>query len=664
MRFFTVILLLSISLSSAAREDVIQLDQQNYTNIGRKLCYLEDVKSELSFKEVKELYRAGKFKLSKDDILNFGNSKSAFWIRIVYKNRTGSGSFLVVDAPNLEYVDCYTNGLDGSPSIIRSGCFSRETKGVIASNNYIFSLPEPSHPDDLNEVYLRIKTSNFMLVPIKFVSHEIYTVGSSFKQHIESIYIGVLITLLLFNIFLFISLREKMYLYYGLYLLAGFVYLVLYLRGYGYVFGYDLRIIIYKYPHFFLALSSVAGIMFSWKFLNLKVLAPRIKPVYYFMMSLGTILMVVSLMGYKGLAAAMIQYSILLISIGLGVSGILSWKKGHRPAVFYIAAWLFRAGGVILVNLNLFGVLEIRDYTFEIFPVTTTIEMLLLAFALGDRYSRLINSEREAREGLVRLVQTQNQRLEYVVEERTLKLSETIVELESSNRVKDKLFSIIAHDLRTPFNSLTSIFSLKDMGMLNFEELKMLLNANRKNIDQMRLTLDNLLFWAKDQMKQVSVQFTEFDLKKLSEVLMLVYEPIAHSKNITLELNANEESMVYADENQVRLVLRNLIDNAVKFSPEDNKISINLVRQPKGLRVAVLNVVLNPIAAKKAIESGEENRPQMNTIGTANELGTGLGLQLCREYMKANGSQLQQKIVGNEVELYFFLANNSNHPAA
>jgi signal transduction histidine kinase len=200
------------------------------------------------------------------------------------------------------------------------------------------------------------------------------------------------------------------------------------------------------------------------------------------------------------------------------------------------------------------------------------------------------------------------------------------------------------------------------MGMLNFEELKMLLNANRKNIDQMRLTLDNLLFWAKDQMKQVSVQFTEFDLKKLSEVLMLVYEPIALSKNITLELNANDESTVYADENQVRLVLRNLIDNAVKFSPEDNKISINLVRQAKGLRVAVHNVVLNPIAAKNAIESGEDDKRQMHTIGTANESGTGLGLQLCREYMKANGSQLQQRIVGNEVELYFILTGSS--PAA
>lgn len=664
MRFFALILLLSLSLSSVANEGVIQLDKQNYKNIGKKLVYLEDTKGELTLNEVKKLYQADKFKLSKDDILNFGNSKSTFWIKILYQNTTGSGGFLVVDVPNLEIVECYTTGINGKAQAIKSGSLSNEIEGVIAKNNFIFSLPKPDQANDLNEIYLRIKTNNFMLVPIKLTSHEVYIAGSALKQHIESIYIGVLITLLLLNIFLYISLHEKMYLFYGLYLLAGFVYLVLYLRGYAYLFGYDFRIIIYKYPHFFLALSSMAGILFSWKFLNLDALIPRVKPVYYFMMSFALALMIVSLLGYKSTAASMIRYTTFFISLGLGAVGIVSWNKGHRPAKFYIVAWLFRVCGIVLINLNLFGILELRDYTFEIFPITTTIEMLLLAFALGDRYSMLISSEREAREGLMQLIQTQNQRLEHVVEERTLKLSETIVELESSNRVKDKLFSIVAHDLRTPFNSLISIFSLKDMGMLNFEELKMLLNANRKNIDQMRLTLDNLLFWAKDQMNQVSVQFTEFDLKKLSEVLMLVYEPIAQSKNIRLELNANERSMVYADENQVKLILRNLIDNAVKFSPEDNTISINLERQPTGLRVAVHNVVLNPAAVKSALEDGEKDRRKLDVASAANELGTGLGLQLCREYMKANGSQLQQNIVGNEVELYFFLKDNSNNPAA
>ncbi|WP_214226225.1 sensor histidine kinase [Pedobacter sp. B4-66] len=660
MRFFSLILLLSFSLCSIAREDTIRLGKQDYTNIGKQILYYEDPTNNLTLKEVKDLYIDGKFLPSQKDVLNFGNTKSTFWIRLVYQDNTGSGGFVVVDAPNLEVVDYYIIDSNGSAKLIHSGSLSVKTEGVIANNNFIFSLPEPVIANDIKEIYLRVKTNNFMLLPIKVVTHQTYIAGSSWKEHLESIYIGVLITLFLFNIFLYISLHEKMYLFYGLYLLAGFVYLVLYLRGYGYLIGYDFRSILNKYPHVFLAISSMAGILFSWKFLNLQVLIPRIKPVYYIMMGLGVALMFVSLLGYKSFAASMIQYTTIFISIGLGIAGIASWKYGHRPAKFYMLAWFFRVGGVILVNLNLRGILEVRDYTFEIFPITTTIEMLLLAFALGDRYSMLIGSERKAREKIMQLIQTHNQRLEHVVEERTLKLSETIVELESSNRVKDKLFSIIAHDLRTPFNSLQSIFSLKDMGMLSYEELDMLLNANRKNIDQMRLTLDNLLFWAKDQMKQVSVQFTEFDLKKLSEVLMLVYEPIAHSKNIKLELNAIGENMVYADENQVKLVLRNLLDNAVKFSPEDNKISINLVRQAKGLRVAVHNVVLNIAEAKIAIEKGDES----NSITNGNDISTGLGLQLCREYTKANGTELQQVIVDNGIELYFFLSGSSSTPAA
>ena len=647
-----------------ARENIIRLGQQDYTNIGKKIVYLEDPTNNLSFKEAKGLYRAGKFLSSQNAVLNFGNTKSTFWIRILYQDNTGSGGFVVVDAPNLEFVDCYISSGNGSTKLMRSGSLKPKTVGVIANNNFIFSLPEPVLANDIKEVYLQIKTNNFMLLPIKLVTHQTYISGASWKEHLESIYIGVLITLLLFNGFLYISLREKMYLFYGLYLLTGFVYLVLYLRGYGYLFGFDFRLMINKYPHVFLALSSMSGILFSWKFLNLQVLIPRIKPMYYLMMGLGILLLLVSLLGYKSTAASMMQYTTGFVSLGLGVAGIASWKYGHRPAKFYMLAWFFRVGGIILVNLNLTGLLEVRDYTFEIFPITTTIEVLLLAFALGDRYSMLIDSERDAKERIMQLVQTHNQRLEHVVEERTLKLSETIVELESSNKVKDKLFSIVAHDLRTPFNSLQSIFSLKDMGVLNFEELDMLLNANRKNIDQMRLTLDNLLFWAKDQMKQVSVQFTEFDLKKLSEVLVLVYEPIANSKNIKLELNAKGTHIVYADENQVKLILRNLIDNAVKFSPEDNKISINLVREAKGLRVAVHNAVLNMAEAKIAIGRGDEANRKTNAIGFEDDLGTGLGLQLCREYTKANGSELRQNVVDNGIELYFFLTESSNNPAA
>jgi signal transduction histidine kinase len=94
------------------------------------------------------------------------------------------------------------------------------------------------------------------------------------------------------------------------------------------------------------------------------------------------------------------------------------------------------------------------------------------------------------------LVTTQNQRLEESVNERTLQLSSTIMELEDSNAIKNKLFSIIAHDLKSPLSSLMGILTLNDMQALTPDELRMLLAENKKTIDSINNTLNNLLHWA------------------------------------------------------------------------------------------------------------------------------------------------------------------------
>src|SRR5690606_14156736 len=129
----------------------------------------------------------------------------------------------------------------------------------------------------------------------------------------------------------------------------------------------------------------------------------------------------------------------------------------------------FIAVTITAMILSLANVLPYYDLTFEFVPIGSTIELLLLAFALGDRYRTIITNEQKMRDENFKLIQTQNQRLEKLVEERTIRLTDTIMQLESSNAVKNKLFSIIAHDLRSPFNSLMSIFSLKDMNLLSLD---------------------------------------------------------------------------------------------------------------------------------------------------------------------------------------------------
>ncbi|RZK46911.1 MAG: histidine kinase, partial [Pedobacter sp.] len=400
--------------------------------------------------------------------------------------------------------------------------------------------------------------------------------GRIYKDSIEFIYIGILIALLLFNLFLFFSVKDVTYLYYTIYVFTLSAYMLLYIRGYSYLFGEDFRILVNHYPHVFLSLSVFSSLSFCMKFLTLRKLLPKFVTLYYIAGSAGLLLLVVSLSGFKSVGSQIAQYLTITVALLVWVSGVVAYMRGHNPAKYYVLAWSFIWVTVAIVTLTLANIIDSTEFTMQLVPVGSTLELLLLSFALGDRYKAIIQKEQSVRDENFMLVQTQNQRLEENVKVRTLQLSKTIKELESSNAIKNKLFSIIAHDLRSPLNSLISILSLNDMEALTIDELRMMLKENKQNIETIYNTLNNLLYWAKDQMTEVRTEPQIIELNSLLAELMLVYEPLLEKKEIDCNVTETGKYLAFADINQIRLVLRNMIDNAIKFTPRGSKIAINI----------------------------------------------------------------------------------------
>lgn len=653
MRLLCLFILLFTHLGFNAEAQAIRLDNNlNHNNIGKQVTYFEDKKASLGFDEVKVLEKSGKFTQSHSEILNLGNTKSAFWIRINYLSAGIGREYLVIDVPNIEHIDCYIEA--GEHMVHKSaGSIKPSGPGVITRNNYIVPLPQQLQKNRISTIWLRVKSNNILLLPIKMATSENFVPGLSVKNSLQSIYIGILLTLFIFNIFLFFSIKDSTYLYYSIYVLSLAIYVVGYLRGYDYLLGDQFRMTLNLYPHLFLSISIISGILFSSKFLNLNTLLPSFTKACMILIAFSVIMFVTSVTGLKSTSAILAQYLSISSAIILWVYGFLAYRKGHSPAKYFVLAWSFIAFTIILAVLSMGGILPYRDFSFQLVPIGSTIELLLLAFALGDRYRTIIRNEQMVRDENLLLVQTQNQRLEKLVEDRTLKLSESIVQLEASNAVKSKLFSIIAHDLRSPFNSLISIFSLKDMDLLNLDELKMLLNDNRKNIDTIHNTLNNLLYWAKSQMEGVKTQPASFNIKQMAEDLVLVYAPLTRIKGISVDLHANEQANTYADENQIQLVLRNLIDNAIKFTPPSHSVGISLTHSKANVEICVSNTISN--SNELNIQNITDPDAFEATYGTGHEKGIGLGLHLCREYLKGNGSELKVKITGRLVSFCFQL---------
>lgn len=653
MRYLLVRIFFFLALPLFAPAQTLDLQSSGYRNIGRNVSYLQDSQANLSLQQVKKMDSLGKFVASKDEILNLGTSTSAFWIKFTYKNIPDKNSFLVIDVANIEHIDLYATLDDGKTEHLQGGSLYPSNKGIISGKNFVLSLPDPKNGTREQTVFMRVKSNNIMLLALKIGTAETLLEGFNLKTRFELFYIGVMLTLMLFNLFLYFGLKERMYLYYAVYVAAIFCYMMLYTRGYSYVFGNSAKVFFNLYPHLFASIACVCVIYFSKAFLNAKTRLKRYKWVFDGLLFFWIVIFTISLFGGKLMISKSVNVLFLVTVLMLWFVGYKAWRNGHKPALYFLLGWSFICIALIYLLIARLEIVAYHDWSFETGPMGFTLELLFLAFGLADHYNTLRREKIAAQKENMELIISEQARLEVVVKQRTERYLEAVRTLEASNAVKDRLFSIIAHDLRSPFNSLKSIFFLTDMDLLELKELKMLLNGSRENIDQIYHTLDNLLYWAKSQMDSLSSDPVYFDLKEMAEGLMLVYGPLAKSKSLDLDLYTEGVSMVFADENQIQLVLRNLMDNAIKFTPLGGQIRLILNNTEEGVSVSVDNITSG--ITELQMEKLMGDNPHVSTRGTSNERGVGLGLLLAREYISANKGILKVKLDGEHIVFYFNL---------
>ena len=217
------------------------------------------------------------------------------------------------------------------------------------------------------------------------------------------------------------------------------------------------------------------------------------------------------------------------------------------------------------------------------------------------------------------------------------KLREQANQLSALNQLKDRLFSIISHDLRSPLLSLMEIIEMTDEGMVSEEEFKSFLPHLSKNIGYTSGLLENLLSWSKSQLGGESVKPVSFDLKNVIKNKISIFEKKTSEKGIDISESIKTHTMVFADKDMIMLVLRNLIANAIKFCSKGDKISISAEQDDHTTTVCVSDTGMG---------IKEENIDKLfgltafTTRGTDNEQGTGLGLLLCKDFIEKNNGRI------------------------
>lgn len=326
-------------------------------------------------------------------------------------------------------------------------------------------------------------------------------------------------------------------------------------------------------------------------------------------------------------AEHVLMYNINFSAVFIISSFFLLWHWGHSLALGAIAllSYTFFAFNSDRLDVELF----IKDGAFLLFSI---------AFA-GIWLSRFRYQYFLKENALRRMLEINNKKLSHQNNE--LKhLNKQLIRSEEkqkqSSLIKDKLFSIISHDLRSPIGTVNGFIRIlnDDSIDLDHEKVKEILCRLETSLKNVELLIDNLLSWARSQMGILKLRLEYFDLKEVSEECIELFIEDQKRKDLKVRLEEHTHTKVHGDKRTIEFVIRNLLANAIKFSNPGGTISFEFTRKNGYLFVSVIDQGVG--MSEEDILKLLDPNTHFSKPGTNREMGTGLGVQLCIDFVEKN----------------------------
>jgi len=376
------------SLTTYAQTPIsIHSDSDETLSLGAQLEYFEDIQGQLAFDEIKQL-RSTYWTKSDAETPNFGYTNSAYWLRfrLVSSLAEIQAKIIALHYSLLDQIEFFQVEDGELVSYFLTGDTYPFTQRPLRHRDFLFPVTlEQAEPVD---IYFRINTQGSTQVPIKLWDAEKFSWADQDEQFVKTLYYGMMLVMVVYNLFLFISIREKPYLYYvGLVLSV----LVLMSGAHGYLYQY-------LYPlsptmHQMSMLLAVPSIMFfasifSSNFLHLNKVAPRLNA----LLNVFSVLFLCSIAGSfflpYDISTRTSVFLAMPASLVIMYAGPYAWIKGQTSARYFTIAWFFLLTGIVVSAASKFGVLPRNGFTEHALNWGAALEVILLSFALADRYNR------------------------------------------------------------------------------------------------------------------------------------------------------------------------------------------------------------------------------------------------------------------------------------
>ncbi|MGE8500230.1 MAG: 7TM diverse intracellular signaling domain-containing protein [Pseudomonas sp.] len=600
--------------------------------LGQSMYVFEDVRGDSTINDIASPALQASFRRHDKPVLNAGYSRSVFWLRLdlEYRPQTLGGLqpwLLELAYPPLDHLELYQDDGQGNFHLIqRTGDALPFSSRQIKQNNYLFELKlQPNQPE---RVYLRLESQGSIQAPLSLWSPNAYLEEQPGRIYVLGIIYGVLLVMLIYNLFIYLSVRDTSYLYYILYIASFGLYQVS-VNGAGIEFFWP------NSPWwanaatpFLIGSAALFGCQFARSFLHTAEHSPWVDRILLLLMACGAAVMVLSLTASYALSLRLATYLALIFTVMIFVSGVLAWLRGMRVARYFIIAWTaFLIGGAIN-TLMVLGYLPNVFLTMYASQIGSALEVGLLSLALADR----INAMKEER---TRILQEAGRKLETLNQE-----------LANSNRLKDEFLSTVTHELRTPMNGVIGSLELMQTVNLDIELAQYQKTAASSARDMMRMVND-ILALTELQAGKLYPRREPFSLRGLFDGLRAHHAPRAEEKGLAFVLELDEElpDTLEGDAGKLAQALGYLIDNAIKFTAHGSvSLRVSRAGEPGASLPLRIEVIDTGIGFNATPDTALYQRfRQLDGSMTREYGGLGIGLAICRQLVDLLGGSLEHE---------------------
>lgn len=652
MRFFTLFTLFFIATYTLKSQNPIHINSDDTLLFIGKHCLLkQNAQKDVT---IEKIMQETDFESLPNEHVLMGNGRPKnIWLKFKIDKKNLAPTFLELTFPLIDTARLYMVENGVITSVQECGQNTFIDMRPLHLNNMVFELKNSNQPITY---YVNAQVRWTCNIKPRIGTYKALIKEYHHDDILQGLFVGVIMVFVLYNFFVFLRLKDRVYLLYSLYLFFGSCFIF---RHHGFLieFLFAHKPYLNDFTMISPNLAGVFGMMFTARFLNTQTELPRIHKFISALLLLYCINTLIAFFGYLELSIIAVQLIMPLGTFAVVCAAIIVWRRGNPTAKYYLLGWMCLSLGLILFLLENSGILPYNNYTAYALHVGIGMEAIVLSYAIAHRFG-LIKEEQDCYHNSLldsamhqqKQINEQNRILEQMVAERTNELQNALghvnmkeeelkeyaYRLEISNKELTEFAHIASHDLKAPLRSIMSFAQLFERRNKDkFDDTdREYFNYIKSNAGQSARLIEDLLNYSKID-KNLG-EPTKVDVNKCIFVAEMNMQSLIREKNAVIHYD--NLPILRGHTSLITQLFQNFINNGIKYNKSEQP-TIHIDVQRNDRNEYVFSVSDNGIGI--APENQDKVFAMFQRLHTQSEYdGTGIGLSFCTRIIETYGGKI------------------------